>query len=61
MTLLERSKIEIAANRPHMKKKKVLFQQRHFDKSMKMIKLNEVGFELVPQAQYSPDQAPSSY
>ena len=50
--------------RPHLKKKKVLFHQDNAlcHKSMKMItKLHELGFELLPHPPYSPDLAPSDY
>lgn len=62
--LLDRLKAEIAAKRPHMAKKKVLFQQDNAPchKSMKtMAKLNELSYELLPHPPYSPDLAPSDY
>ncbi|GFY35013.1 mariner Mos1 transposase [Trichonephila clavipes] len=64
VALLERLKDEIAEKRPHLKKKKVLFHQDNTPchKSMKsMAKLHELGFELLPDPSYSPDQAFSSF
>lgn len=58
MALLERLKVEIAAKRPHMKKKKVLFHQDNAPchKSLRtMAKIHELGFELLPHPPYSPD------
>ena len=62
--LLVRLKEEIAAKRPHMKKKKILFHQDNAPchKFMKtMVKFNELGFDLLPHPPYSPDLAPSDY
>lgn len=64
MALLERLKVEIAAKRPHMKKKKVLFHQDNAPchKSLRtMAKIHELGFELLPHPPYSPDLAPSDF
>lgn len=64
IALLERLKEEIAKNRLHLKKKKVLFHQDNAPchKSMKtMAKLHELSFELLPHPPYSPDLAPSDY
>lgn len=64
MALLVRLKEEIAKKRPHMKKKKMIFQQDNAPchKSIAtMAKLHELGFELLPHPPYSPDLAPSDY
>ena len=64
MALLERWKVEIAAKRPHMKKKKVLFDQDNAPchKSLRtMAKIHELGFELLPHPPYSPDLASSDF
>ncbi|XP_018349932.1 PREDICTED: histone-lysine N-methyltransferase SETMAR-like [Trachymyrmex septentrionalis] len=64
MALLTRLKAEIVENRPHMAKKKIIFHQDNAPchKSMAtMVKLNELGFELLPHPPYSPDLAPSDY
>lgn len=64
IALLDRLKKEIVTKRPHLKKKKVLFHQDNAPchKSMKtMIKLNELGYELLPHPPYSPDLAPSDF
>ena len=64
IALLDRLKKEIALKRPHLARKKVLFHQDNAPchKSMKtMVKLNELGFELLPHPPYSPDLAPSDY
>ena len=64
MALLDLLSAEIKKKRPHMQKKKVLFHQDNAPchKSMKtMVKLNELGFELLPHTPYSPDLAPSDY
>lgn len=64
MALLDRLSAEIKKKRPHMQKKKVLFQQDNAPchKSMKtMVKLDELRFELLPHPPYSPDLAPSDY
>ena len=62
--LLDRLSAKIKKKRPHMQKKKLLFQQDNAPchKSMKtMVKLNELNFELLPHPPYSPDLAPSDY
>ena len=62
--LLQRLSEEIKQKRPHLAKKKVLF---HADNApvhksvIAMAKLNELQFELLPHAPYSPDLAPSDY
>ena len=64
MALLVRFKVEIAKKRPQIKKKKVLFHQENAPchKSMKkMVKLNKLSFELLPDPPYSSDLAPSDY
>lgn len=61
LALLERLKDEIAEKQPHLKKKKVLFQQDNawYHKSIKtMAKLHELGFELLPHPPYSTDLGP---
>ena len=61
MVLLDRLSAEIKKKRPHMQKKKVLFQQDNASchKSMKtMVKLNKLSFELLPHPPYSPDLSP---
>ena len=54
----------INKKRPHMAKKKPLFQQDHVHKSVHksmktMVKLNDLRFELLPDPLYSPDLARS--
>ena len=64
MALLDRLSGEIKKKRPHMQEKKVLFHQDNAPchKSMKTrVKLNELGFELLPHPPYSPNLAPSDY
>ena len=64
MALLDQLSAEIKKKRPHMEKKKVLFHQDNAlcHKSMKtMVKLNELGFKLLPYPPYSVDLAPSDY
>ncbi|GFV03705.1 putative DD34D transposase [Trichonephila clavipes] len=64
VALLERLKDEIKEKRPRLKKKKVLFHQDKAPchKSMKsMVKLHELGFELLPHPPYSPDLAPATF
>ena len=64
IALLERLKDEIAEKRPHLKKKKVLFNQDNAlcHKSMKTrAKLHELDFKLLPHPPYSPDLAPSDF
>jgi histone-lysine N-methyltransferase SETMAR len=62
--LLEKLKAAIAEKRPHMKKKKVLF---HHDNApphsagLTASKLDELRFEMLPHAPYSPDLAPSDF
>ena len=58
--LLVRLTDEIARKRPHMKKKEIIFHQDNAPchKSTKtMAKLFELGYELLPHPQYSPDLA----
>ena len=64
MALLDRLSAEIKRERLHIQKKKVLFHPDNAlcHKSMKkMVKLNELRFELLPHPPYSPDLAPSDY
>lgn len=64
MSLLDRVSVEIGRKRPDMQDKRVLFHQDNapFRKSMKtMVKLNALGFELLPHQPYSPDLSPSDY
>ena len=54
----------MAAKRPHMKKKKVLFHQDNAlcHKPLRtMAKIHDLGFELLPHPPYSPDLAPSDF
>ena len=64
MALLDRLSAEIKKKRPHIQKKKVLFNQDNAPchKSMKkMVKLNKLSLELLPRQPYSQDLAPSDY
>lgn len=64
MSLLTRLKEEIAAKRPHMNKKKLLFHHDNAPAHASKVttqKLNELKFELLPHPPYSPDLAPSDY
>ena len=64
IALLDRLEDAIKKKRPHMAKKKPLFQQDNapVHKSMKtMVKLNDLRFELLPHTPYSPDLAPSDF
>ena len=64
VALLDRLEDAIKKKRPHMAKKKLLFQQDNapVHKSMKtMVKLNDLRFELLPHPPYSPDLAPSDF
>ena len=64
IALLDRLKDAIKKKRPHMVKKKPLFQQNNapVHKSMKrMVKLKYLRFELLPHPPYSPDLAPSDF
>lgn len=62
--LLDKLDEEIKKKRPRLKKKKILF---HHDNapahsSVKaMVKLDSLGYELLPHPPYSPDLAPSDY
>jgi|SRR5687768_3191449 len=64
VTLLDRLDNAIKEKRPHLQKKKVLF---HHDNapphsSLKAaVKLEQLGYELIPHPPYSPDLAPSDY
>ncbi|KAF7266270.1 hypothetical protein GWI33_020303 [Rhynchophorus ferrugineus] len=61
---LNRLKDKIEEKRSNLKKKKVLLRQDNAlcHKSVKtMAKIHELGFELIPNPSYSPDQAPSVY
>ena len=63
IVLLERLKDAIAEKQPHLKKK-VLFHQDNAPchKSMKaMVKIHDLGFELLLHPPYSPDLAPSDF
>ena len=62
--LLQRLSEEIKQKRPHLSKKKVLFHQDNtpaHKSRIAMAKINELKFELLPHAPYSPDLAPSDY
>jgi len=62
--LLQRLSDEIKKKRPHLAKKKVLFHQDNAPVHTSVIavaKINELNFELLPHAPYSPDLAPSDY
>ena len=62
--LLQRLSAEIKKKRPHLAKKKVLFHQDNapvHTSVIAMAKINELKFELLPHAPYSPDLAPSDY
>src|SRR5436190_12976832 len=62
--LLQRLSDEIKKKRPHLAKKKVLFHQDNapvHTSVIAMAKINELNFELLPHAPYSPDLAPSDY
>lgn len=62
--LLQRLSDEIKKKRPHLAKKKVLFHQDNAPVHTSVIavaKINELKFELLPHAPYSPDLAPSDY
>jgi len=62
--LLQRLGDEIKEQRPHVAKKKVLFHQDNapvHTSIIAMAKINELKFELLPHAPYSPDLAPSDY
>ncbi|KAF7271298.1 hypothetical protein GWI33_015815 [Rhynchophorus ferrugineus] len=64
IALLDRLKGEITERRPHLKKKKVLFQQDNAQchKSVKtMAKLHEIGFKLLRHPPNSPDLVHSDY
>ena len=64
IALLHRLEDAIKKKRPHMVKKKPLFQQDNAPvyKSMNtMEKLNDLRFELLPHPPYSPDLAPSDF
>ena len=63
LALLDRLSAEIKEKRTHMQKKKVLFHQDNTPchKSIKrMVKLNELSFELLPHPPYSPDLPPAT-
>jgi histone-lysine N-methyltransferase SETMAR len=62
--LLNRLKTAIAEKRPGMNRKKVLFHQDNapvHSCTVAAKKIEELGFELVPQPPYSPDLAPSDF
>jgi histone-lysine N-methyltransferase SETMAR len=62
--LLQRLSDEIKKKRPHLAKKKILFHQDNapvHTSVIAMAKINELKFELLPHAPYSPDLAPSDY
>lgn len=62
--LLQRLSEEIKIKRPHLSKKKVLFHQDNapvHTSGIAMAKIEELKFELLPHAPYSPDLAPSDY
>ena len=62
--LLQRLGNEIKEKRPHLAKKKVLFHQENapvHTSIIAMAKINELKFELLPHAHYSPDLALSNY
>jgi len=62
--LLQRLSDEIKKKRPHLAKKKVLFHQDNapvHTSVIAMAKINELKFELLPHAPYSPDLASSDY
>src|SRR5436190_22178427 len=62
--LLQRLSDEIKKKRAHLAKKKVLFHQDNAPVHTSVIavaKINELNFELLPHAPYSPDLAPSDY
>lgn len=62
--MLKHLKDEIAKKRPHLVRKKVLFHEDNAPchKSMKtMVKLHELGFELLPHSPYSPALALSDF
>jgi histone-lysine N-methyltransferase SETMAR len=60
--LLQRLSDEIKEKRPHLAKKKVLFHHDNAPVHTSVIavaKINELKFQLLPHAPYSPDLAPS--
>ena len=62
--LLERLKAEIAAKRPHMKRKKILFLQDNAPAHKSIAttaKINDLRLQLLSHPPYSPDLAPSDY
>ena len=64
IALLDRLSAEIKKKQPYVQKKKVLFHQDNAPchKSMKtMVKLNALGFELLPHLPYSSDLALSDH
>ncbi|KYB24575.1 Mariner Mos1 transposase-like Protein [Tribolium castaneum] len=63
-SLLDQLKQKIQEKRPGLVKKKILFHQDNapcHKSVIAMEKINELGFELVPHAPYSPDLAPSDF
>ena len=64
LALLNRLVDEIRKNRPHLKKKKILFHIENAPSHTLNIwegKKHELGFESFPHPPYSPDLAPSDY
>ena len=64
MALLDRLSAEIKKKRPHMQRKKVLFNQYNLPcqkSNAIMTNLHELYFELLPHPAYSLDLAPSGY
>lgn len=63
-TLLDELKKNIEEKRPGLAKKKILFHQDNapcHKSAIAMAKINELQFELLPHAPYSPDLAPSDF
>ena len=63
VTLLDQLNEEIEKKWPHLKNEKILFQDKApAHSSIKvMVKLDSLGYELVPHSAYSPGLAPSYY
>lgn len=63
-TLLDRLNDAIMVKRPHLSKRRVLFQHDNvpaYNSSITVAKLNELDFELIPHAPNSPDLGPSNF
>ncbi|GBP35549.1 Histone-lysine N-methyltransferase SETMAR [Eumeta japonica] len=62
--LLDRFDVDSKQKRPHLAKKKVLFQQdnaRVHTCLVTMAKIHELRYELLPHPEYSPDLTPCDY